>query len=136
MISFVKEYDFCKGIKGVKYVDNNLEFSSIPWFFRYDLDRKRITMINRVKSGHTRTKDHLFRKNILNSNECECGDVQTVEHLIWNCPRFLNYRDVLIQFLAGRGIFPGSDVTLLFNRSNLEVIRRVVLYVLLSGIIL
>ena len=96
MITFVNEYDFRKGRKGIKYVDNNKKFSCISWFYNLDLDRKRITLINRVKSGHTRTKDHLFRKNIVNSNECDCGEVQTVDHLIWNFPRFLNYREALI----------------------------------------
>lgn len=65
MQSFIKNYDFSKGRKGVLYVDNNDKFKSIPWFKELDLDRKRITIINRIKSNHVRTNDHLFRKNII-----------------------------------------------------------------------
>ena len=51
MIAFIKKYDFRKGAKGIKYVDNNTKFSRLPRFYNSDFDRKRITLINRVKSG-------------------------------------------------------------------------------------
>ena len=40
MINYTKDYDFGKGLKGRKYIENNVDFSFNSWFDDYDLDRK------------------------------------------------------------------------------------------------
>ena len=137
MTNYIKGYDFGRGRKGIKFVDNNGSFDLDPWFSKYNLDRKRIIMINRIKiSNHVRTKDHLFKKNIVESNLCECLQVESLDHLIWYCPRYNLYRDLLIVFLIRRGIGFGSDICVLFNRSNISIIQRIILFILLNEIII
>ena len=82
-IKYIKEHDGAIK-KGVKYVQNSRDFNIIPWFQKSTLDRKRMTMLNRIRSSHVRTKDHSYRKKILDKNKCECGEenIQTIEHLI------------------------------------------------------
>ena len=86
MINYVKNYDFNRGLKGRRFIELNDKFEFTPWFTNYDIDRRRVAIINRIRSNHTRTKAHLFRKNITNSELCECGGTQKVDHLIWECP--------------------------------------------------
>ena len=135
MINYTKDYDFGKGLKGRKYIENNDEFSFNCWFDRYELDRKRIVIINRIKSSHVRTNDHLYRKNIVNSNLCECNEIQTLEHIIWECATFNNYRDSLILFLNSKGIMRGQDVSIIFNKSSINILLRIVFFILVSGIV-
>ena len=136
MINYIKDYDFRTGLKGRKYVDNNDEFSFKCWFDQYDLDRKRIVIINRIKSSHVRTNDHLFRKNIVNFNLCECNDIQTLEHIIWECENYSNYRASLLSFLNTRGIRRGQDVSIIFNKYGINTILRIVFFILVSGIMI
>ena len=43
MTNYIKGYDFGRGRKGIKFVDNNGSFDLDSWFSKYNLDRKRIT---------------------------------------------------------------------------------------------
>ena len=99
MINYVKDYGFNRDCKGRRFIELNDEFDYTPWFSNYKLDMKRITIINRVRSNHTRNKAHLFRKNITNSELCECGGIQTVDHLIWECLDAYSIREPLIRYL-------------------------------------
>ena len=137
-INYIENYDFKKGLKGRKYISQNDKFSYNLWFNNFDLDRKRITLINRIKSGHVRSRDHLFRKNIINSDLCECNNIQTIEHLSWWCPRFANHREPLIIFLRkkGYGISVGDDICNIFNNASMGTILRIVSFILISNIIL
>ena len=135
MQEYVVGYDFSRGLKGRKYVNNCDPFNLSVWFDKYDLDRKRIIIINRIKSGHVRTKDHLFRKNIVDSNYCVCNDIQSLEHLIWYCPEYDLYRESLCSFLRSKGILRGEDITIIFNKKSMDIILRIVFFILISRII-
>ena len=93
-------------------------------------------IINRIKSAHVRTNDHLFRKNIVNSNFCHCNDIQTLEHIFWKCDTFKEYRDSLIVFVNSKGIMRGQDVLKLFNKCGINTILRMVFFILVSGIVI
>lgn len=103
------------GGKGVKYVENNEPFSFVPWFSSGIYDRKRVTIINRIKSGHVRTRAHLFSKGLVGCGLCDCSEMQTLNHLIWHCPKFSTFRPPLISFLAERNIVMDSDISVIFN---------------------
>ena len=135
MIKYIKEYDFRKGLKGRKFVSLNDDFDFEPWFNKFELDRERISIINRIKSNHNRTKEHLFRKNITNSELCECGGIQTVYHLIWECPDASSNRESFIQSLNTKGIMRYDDICVIFNKCSMEVILRIVGFILANQII-
>lgn len=65
---------------------------SKPWFYNLNINRELITFVNRIRSLHTSCADHLFRKNIVNDNLCDCETgVQDLNHAFFNCPR-LGYK--------------------------------------------
>ena len=71
--------------------ENIQKIFSEPWFKKVSCDRKFITFINRLKSGHVRSNSHLFNKNIIVSSNCTCCNMpQTAENLFFNCN---NYRE-------------------------------------------
>ena len=140
MKEYVANYDFIRGLKGRKYIEKNGPFSLVPWFDKFDLDRKRVIIINRIKSGHVRTRDHLFKKNILDSNLCDCNEAQTLNHLVWNCPNYALYRDSLCLLFNNKGVRNSEDITDFFNETTneegMETILRIIFFILISKIIL
>ncbi|XP_018393520.1 PREDICTED: uncharacterized protein LOC108772485 [Cyphomyrmex costatus] len=56
---------------------HSLYFSSTtvkPWYFKKKLTRSEIVLINRLRSNHYNLNYSLFRKNMVPSPACECGD--------------------------------------------------------------
>jgi len=94
--------------KGILYFSYFYQFSPKPWFYRYSLSREQIVTINRMRSNHYNLNYSLFRKNIINSGACPCGDLdsrQDVNHIIHksNCLlSFLRQHDAFQSF----NIFP------------------------------
>lgn len=72
--------------KGFRYF--NKEKSRGDWFRNYPrLLRHLITLVNRVRSFHTRCNAHLNDKGIVESPACECGaQIQDIEHIFLHCP--------------------------------------------------
>ncbi|TGZ37358.1 hypothetical protein DBV15_05678 [Temnothorax longispinosus] len=57
-----------------------------PWYYRLMLSRAQIVTINRLRSGHYNLNLSLFRKNIVDSPGCPCGDpYQDANHVIFRC---------------------------------------------------
>ena len=59
--------------------------------------RKRIQLtpkLTAILTAHGKTKDYLYRFKIIVSSECPCGTGnQTVEHLIYECPKLQTERE-------------------------------------------
>jgi hypothetical protein len=71
-----------------------------PWFEEWRTERKLITNVSRIISDHCRVKAHLERFSIVDGSMCVCvEDLETVDHIICKCSRFLSQRACLIQRL-------------------------------------
>lgn len=70
----IRDYAQPPRLKGRRYVQYAGEFKTVPWFLNSGMDRKRITLANRIKSGHTKTKAHLRRMKIIEEDQCGCGE--------------------------------------------------------------
>lgn len=52
-----------------------------------DLPRKTWTRLNRFRCGHGRCRDLMFKWNMIDSPECDCGAPrQTMNHIVEDCP--------------------------------------------------
>ena len=53
----------------------------------FDLPRKIWSKLNRIRTGHGRCNDMLFKWNIASNPSCECGaEVETIKHIVEECP--------------------------------------------------
>ena len=58
------------------------------------LDRKKATMIYRLRTGHCQLRAHLKRINVTDSALCPCTQSdQTPAHILQDCPLFTAQRD-------------------------------------------
>lgn len=73
-----------------------------PWFATFYAERQKIVSICRMRSNHHSLKESLFRKNIVNSPACPCNPEinEDLEHVLWNCSRYDNFRPKLIRRLS------------------------------------
>jgi hypothetical protein len=60
-----------------------------------------------IVTAHGKTKAYLQRFKIIDSSECPCAiGTQTVEHLIYECPKLQREREVLIRSIAKQDTGP------------------------------
>lgn len=72
-----------------------------PWFSGVQSDRKTITLINRIRTGHISTTDHLSRFVVDADVVCDCGYLEkSLRHLLLVCPLFRKRRAQFLQFLS------------------------------------
>jgi zinc-binding in reverse transcriptase len=63
------------------------EFVGAPWFQKFPhMDRRHITTIIRLRTNHCRTAYHLNKIGIKESPLCECGQIETLQHIFFECP--------------------------------------------------
>ncbi|XP_018360462.1 PREDICTED: uncharacterized protein LOC108759488 [Trachymyrmex cornetzi] len=74
-------------IKGSFYFSNIFKRSAKPWYFRINIPRESIVMINRLRSNHYNLNYSLHRKNLIDDPSCPCGaPQQDMIHMIYECP--------------------------------------------------
>ncbi|KYN22427.1 Gag-Pol polyprotein [Trachymyrmex cornetzi] len=74
-------------IKGSFYFNNIFKRSAKPWYFRMNIPRESIVMINRLRSDHYNLNYSLHRKNLIDDPSCPCGSPQQdMIHMIYECP--------------------------------------------------
>lgn len=94
---FEKFFDWCKRLSNEKaswYFNNCFIPSRHPWYNLYDISRKTIVSICRIRSGHTSLKTSLARLIIVPSSNCPvCDTPESLDHIFWECKRFTTQRE-------------------------------------------
>ena len=76
-------------IQNKKYRYNRVQnsFPNKKWFslFPYK-DRRHITTIIRMRTGHCLTNEFLYKINAKDSPRCECGSIENLNHIYFECP--------------------------------------------------
>lgn len=82
------------------YMKNCLSYTRSSWFYPYNISRRGITSICRMRCGHTSLNESLFRFSIVASPNCSvCDTPETLDHVLWECTRFNSQRTQLINHL-------------------------------------
>lgn len=83
-----------------KYITNKTDR---PWFKGFDLPRRAINLVTRLRTGHVCVGEFFLRLGWNISPECRCGfSPGSVKHYITNCPLLSEGRDKFTQFYRGR----------------------------------
>ena len=83
-------------------------------------------MLNRIRSGHTTLRKHLFKFRIVNDFLCECSQEESIGHIFWNCRRFDKQRQELFKTLKkflGLGPYSVEEV---INTKNSSIFSAVI----------
>ena len=94
--------------------------------------RELASAFYQLKLGHGYLKSYLFRLGHSNSDQCQCGQKETSEHLLLSCPILLTARTKLQEELRGTRLSLqvllhtklGIEKTLAFLRETRIVTRK------------
>ena len=102
-------------------------------------NRKINTCILRLRIGHCSLRHHLFNLKIEDSPDCDCGQIETVEHVLLNCVKYFSKRVRLKHCLYTLGIpfevkrILGSDDDELMLKK--KIFRHLAVFLKSSGLI-
>ena len=78
-----------------QYLKNN---RTVPKYYNYG-NRRRQVLHARLRLNCSSLNEHLFNKNLVASNRCTCGQVETVKHYFFDCNIYQNIRTRTINTL-------------------------------------
>lgn len=103
--------------KGIYYRRIQPSILPKPWFCRADvkLSKKAISVIIRMRLGHTSTSAHLAKLGIVQSPACACGaEMGDINHVLFSCPDY-DYASFFASLTSLGVPFPSSASCLLSN---------------------
>lgn len=116
-------------VKGKYSADIQPLVSYVPWFKLLPfISRTFITTISRLRLNHNLSPVHLFRINLSDTPNCVCGQLGTVNHLLFNCSRTVDESNRLIRALIDLKQFPPFDVRCLLGTGSFDIYSLIVLF--------
>lgn len=95
-----------------------------PWFQDLDYERRDIVFINRIITNHTRLRTHLNRIDIIDDPLCLCGDeYETIDHLLWRCPRI--DRTDIVRKLNLKGISENTPTRDILGMRGFDAMKEI-----------
>lgn len=122
-ISWRRKFHSWSNLKGKTYAQYNQNPLEKPWFLHLsECPRKTITTLSRLRSNHCLTMEHLWKLKIKNSPNCECGELQNINHIFFACELHLHNINTLISALKFNDEvqFPLTIHDVLFRFLNME----------------
>ena len=109
---------------GIKFMKNYHSNKSKPWFYRKNLPREIVTMIDRGRSNHYSLAASLAKIHIMDSPRCECGyETEDLNHVLWQCNKYNSQRLKPIQKLSKQKLQLPLSVTVLFTKPKVSVCK-------------
>ncbi|XP_030754483.1 uncharacterized protein LOC115881211 [Sitophilus oryzae] len=84
-----------------QYFKSQVTFPTKKWFSGLPfMDRRHITTVIRMRTGHCCTKKHLHKIKAIEDPRCECGTVEDLNHIFFECPiNFIPTMDLYGKFI-------------------------------------
>ena len=86
------------------------------------------TALAKFRIGHVGLNSHLHRFNIVGTDLCNCGEVETISHFIFQCPQYDELRTTMFEEfqklgipLTLRNLLGAGNYVLAIQRKILEV---------------
>ena len=105
-----------------------------PHFYTIQTSRTGQILHTRIRLECSSLNQHLYKKNLIDSPNCSCGQVESTAHFLLSCPRYNQIR----QRYFGNAIFPVLVNVLLYGVTdqnstyNNTIFKQVQLFILAS----
>lgn len=76
-------------------------------------------------SNHYTANTHLFRVNLIDSNLCDCGGYEDIDHIVFKCPMYHIPRTKLLITLRTHGAPPNMQVRDALGSRDLSLITPI-----------
>ncbi|XP_074041168.1 uncharacterized protein [Leptinotarsa decemlineata] len=116
--------------KGKMYHLIHEEYPKDTWYLKYPyMDRRHITSIIRMKTGHCTNKEHLYRLKIVDNPNCECGMRDTLNHIFFECPINKTDNKDLYKELILKGIATPFSITTVLRQLNIPILKALIKFI-------
>lgn len=108
-------------IKGQWYAGFQDRFPKTPWFRNFPfLNRKHSSTLIRIRTGHCLTNKHKFRIGVADSPYCECGAIEDLNHIFFECPiNIIPHYDIYQKLVTCKMPTP-IDIRTVLQHNNFE----------------
>nr|XP_023012411.1 uncharacterized protein LOC111502541 [Leptinotarsa decemlineata] len=93
------------------------------------MDRRHVSSLIRMKTGHCWTKSHLFRIGVSSSPHCDCGQLDTLEHTFLECPINSIPGYDIYQQLVKKGIPAPLNMSTVLGSLHFGIIKTLVYFI-------
>ena len=85
-------------------------------------NRKSFCLILQIQTGYSKLNDYRYKLGQCDSNKCACGEPETPEHFLIDCPNYQQYRETMQLKLSSQlGLNFLDAHTLLSNEEHPEL---------------
>lgn len=124
---FQNDWQSSFNFKGKQYKNIQDKWNAIPWFRKIPYkDRRHITTLIRIRTNHTLSKEHLFKIGIENSPLCECGQIESLTHILLECPINITQNVDLYKSLILAKIPTPISIYSILTNLNISVIKKII----------
>lgn len=79
--------------KGIYHYKILQDIKLKPWFHKINLSAKHIIILSRLRTGHTATRDRLYKWGLVTTDQCDkCNQTEDIEHILYQCLKYANVR--------------------------------------------
>lgn len=109
---------YSSSVAGQNFKCHHPNLLKVRWFSN-ERNKSFISTICRLRSNHALFPSHKYRIGLVDSPECFCGEHGDLQHILLDCPQYIQSIDVLYQELISQGLkFPINLNLLLFSPNN------------------
>ena len=96
------------------------EYPSTPFYKKFpNLNKRHITSIIRLRTGHGLYKKHLFRIGLADDPFCDCGQTEDLDHIFLECPiNKIDNLDIYNECIKEKILTPINMISILRNLNN------------------
>ncbi|XP_072395123.1 uncharacterized protein [Diabrotica undecimpunctata] len=121
--------------KGSFYSKIVNKWNKSPWFNQFPYkDRRHITAVIRMRTGHFSTPVHLFRIGIQDNPYCECGQIGSLNHVILECPINVSPNFDLYKELVKTKLQTPIEICSLLSNLNSQRLKLLITFLNLAKI--
>ena len=82
----------------------------------------------RFRMRSSSLNEHLYIKNIIDSPNCFCGEIESTHHYLFKCPKYTRQRNSLFRKLLQLLNIRPSENVLLFGSPDLDIDSNTIVF--------
>ena len=126
LLEWQSQWDFTAQTRGrvFKRIKPNVDLK--PWFkVKQFLPRHFVSTICRLRIGHGLFPSHMNRMGLLESPNCNCGEVGDLNHLLFACPNYENLRRKFLAELCIHGYQAPYILTSILSSNSMIIYKHI-----------
>ena len=113
--------------KGKRYSRIQQSFPIKKFFLNFSyINRRHITTIIRMRTGHCLTGEHLHKIGIKDNPHCECGRLESLDHIFLECPINKVPNLDMYESIRKLGIKTPFSMETVLSNINIKIIQLVI----------